>query len=192
MGYKKEIKIKKKVYPFSINDNHYYVMALWNNLGGKPWGIIPNLTPLSKEEAELELEKYIKNSPRSYNPPTYSVVNEREAMLSSVYKVTSLYENLDITFYKGDLNWCLSGVDFFAPHSKQALQNVCHILRWFVNKKRKIYINPKFKNNVFYSALIFFCETEGIDWTRGLEIETILKDNGDVDMIVNEIKLHGE
>lgn len=186
MGYKKEIKIKDKVYPLILDESAYYVKQIFPYKDSEPLGYLFNLTPMTKEEAELEKDKGNERARllEDYYGflVEYSVVNVREAML------TSLYEDLKVTFYKGDLDYPISGVNFFITHSKSTLIDVCKLLRCNINKKSIIHINKKHKKRAFISALIYFCETEGIDWTKGLEIEPILKDNGDVDMIVNEIK----
>jgi hypothetical protein len=185
MGYSGKIRNKKnKNAPYAINNEHFYFLDSWDDLNiiHNPINKYNILTPLTKEDAERLKTKYETNDSVDKNVHTYSVVNESEAMLPY------LYDNLCVTFYKEDLSLPISAGDCIQYWRKQYINQVCHILRSFINKKKIIYLTKQHKKKFLYSELIYFCELEGIDWEKGLEIETILKDNGDVDMIVNEIK----
>ena len=94
---------------------------------------------------------------------------------------------MNIEFYKTDLDFPLSGGDYFSSDNRKTIKRILNCLKPFIGKKTNIIIELQDKNKILISNFIYFCKLEGLDYKNVLEIE-ILQEKETFKIVVNEGK----
>jgi len=87
-----------------------------------------------------------------------------------------------IEFYKGNLEFPISGGDTMSATYKPTILRVLKVLKPFIGKKTNVRIDEKAKEKFFIKDLIYFCKLEGIDYKQILEL--------DVRSVQDELRFH--
>lgn len=94
-------------------------------------------------------------------------------------------KNMNIEFYKENLNFPLSGGDTFLVTNRKSIKRILNTLREYIGKKTNVIIDMDDKRKIFISDLITFCKLEDIDYNDILEIE-VLQNGETFQIIVNK------
>ena len=92
---------------------------------------------------------------------------------------------MNITFYKENLDFTISGVDGCSINHKPSIIRVYNALKPLIGKKTNVRIDTNAIKRVFLSNFVLFCKEENIDYNRILELE-VIQEGEDFKIIVRD------
>lgn len=94
---------------------------------------------------------------------------------------------MNITFYKRDLDFPISGVDGCSFDNKNTIIRVKNALKPLIGKKTNVMIDRDAINKIFLSNFVNFCKEENVDYNGILELE-VIQEGEDFKIIVKDGK----
>ncbi len=94
---------------------------------------------------------------------------------------------IEVYFYKGDLNFPITGADWFSTENKKSIRRIINSLKPYLGKTENIRIDKQSKRKILLSNFVKFCESEGLNPNGILQIQ-VSQDDNIFKIIVNEGK----